>query len=145
MQARAPRLLGALSLGGRALGSLVLVVPLLNGRGELWLFFLTAFHVFGMWAGFAAWRHQEDGARWQALFWLIQVPLVLSPSFSYLLSAGAGAWLYAGSQFAMGWSFTSAVGSRSAQGKPAPDSSLASTHLLQRWWYCQLRAVDAPL
>jgi hypothetical protein len=105
MHARAHQLLGALSVVGSALGLVALVVPLLQGRGEMWLLFLTAFHVCGIWSGLAAWRRQDNWARWQALFWLVQMPLVLSPSFSYLLSAGAGGWLYTGSQLILGWSF----------------------------------------
>lgn len=91
--------LGVLAIGGSVLG-LVMLLPVLAIAGRLGfpleylVFCAFAVYVFGIWAGYTALSNHQGWQRTNSVFWLAQVPGVVTPKFSFLVSAAAGSWIY---------------------------------------------------
>jgi len=90
---------GALAICGSFLG-LVVMIPVLAIGGRLGfpleylLFCAFALYIYGVWAGIKALKNDPNWRKYNAYFWAAQVPGLVTPTFAFLVSAAAGAWLY---------------------------------------------------
>ena len=88
------RLLGILSLGGGFLGAVLILTQLLWGAPSSWQVLVSlpflALYLWGIWCGVLMLEGQPRALAHNRWFWAIQVPVLLSPAFSYQFMAGGG-------------------------------------------------------
>lgn len=88
---RLRRLIGILTLGGGAIGltATFTVFPQLNSALNYFLCSVVlAVYVWGIWVGARLLEREPGSERLARRYWLLQVPALTSPVFSYFLSSG---------------------------------------------------------
>ena len=91
MQLWQRRILGALAIGGGALGVAVGVQVAVSSGGALpWLLIapFLGLYLWGIWCGVCLIENREGASRSNSVFWAIQVPLLQSPYFGYFFTSG---------------------------------------------------------
>ena len=102
--------IGWLTLLGAAFG-VVIVAAMLARSGALPISAALApacmigYFAFGVYAAIATIRQKGRWAVWILVFWLAQLPLVSSASFSYISSTAVGVWLFVSSELRVGTNF----------------------------------------
>jgi len=93
------RTLGLLAVAGSALG-IVLMFPILlqaslfRGLDQFALFVTLCLYAYGIWSGIQAFNSREGWKVHARNFWLAQVPAISTSAVTFILSCGAGAWLF---------------------------------------------------
>ena len=92
------RVLGITALGGGAVGATLIWTMLFSDNqlaAKIIILLFMPFYVWGIWCGVQMLEGHPGAIRNNFWFWLIQIPIVQSPVFGYMFSAGflAGAWL----------------------------------------------------
>lgn len=92
-------LYGISAVAGSIVGLVSMIPLLLQGGhfgfpGELLLLLSLSFYAFGIWSGIKAIRRRDGWSRSARWFWLAQVPMFSSSTFSFLISCAAGLWVY---------------------------------------------------
>ena len=93
MQKWQRRLLGALALGGGFLGVTIafslLISPGLVVLGRLLVLPFIALYCWGSWCGLRLLEGDESSLKANRLFWMLQIPHLMSPIAGYLFASGA--------------------------------------------------------
>ena len=93
------RTLGLLAVAGSALG-VVMMLPILlqaslfRGLDQFALFATLCLYGYGIWSGVQAFNSREGWKFHARNFWLAQVPALSTSAVTFILSCGAGAWLF---------------------------------------------------
>lgn len=99
MNSRLRKAVGLFAVIGGVIGvALTGWILLHTGRlplvGAVVFLYALSFYGLGIWAGVSALQLRGEWRRLNVFFWALQIPLFLSPGFSYAASSGVGAWLY---------------------------------------------------
>ena len=96
------RALGILALGGGFLGIVMILTKYISGQAGIGFVVVSipflVLYAWGIWCGIAILEDHPDALRLNQWFWAIQIPVFLTPYFSYIF--------YAGGAIILSWSIT---------------------------------------
>ena len=98
MQTWLNRTLGILALGGSAIGFTIILTAIISEQpvsSKVSLALFLPVYSWGVWCGVKMLERHPGAIRTNLIFWAIQVPVLQSTAFTYLLSSGVlgGVWL----------------------------------------------------